>query len=90
MRESNFCAETSIHGFKYVSECDFALSRFVWIAAIIVSFTMAAFVTYGNITSWQDQPSVVAAVDTVDIAGRFRYPTLTLVSNAYVSNKACK
>ena len=56
---SDYCQNTSGHGFQYWVSAESAVERFLWVVVVLVGFITALFLVTSSITHWNDYPTSV-------------------------------
>lgn len=56
---SDYCQNTSGHGFQYWVSAESSVERVVWIAVVLAGFTTALFLVTSSITHWNEYPTSV-------------------------------
>ena len=68
---SDYCQNTSGHGFQYWVSAGSAVERVLWIAVVLAGFTLALFLVTSSLTHWKDYPTSVDIMDGTQMASRY-------------------
>ena len=81
---SDYCKNTSAHGFQYWISSSSGLERLLWIAIVIAGFTSASVMVSSAIQHWIEFPTTVAIKTFSLPANDVPYPAITICNqNGY-------
>ena len=62
---SDYCQNTSGHGFQYWVSAGSAVERALWVAVVLAGFTTAFVLVNSSVTYWNDYPTSVDIMDGI-------------------------
>lgn len=75
---SDFCQNTSAHGFQYWVSTGSLVERLLWIVIVACGFTFASIMVHSAVTHWSNNPSSVAIKTFSKPANELPFPAITI------------